>query len=82
MNTTNRLGVRIPLHRHHLLQSLPTSARQLFRNRTRKGEHQHVLNYIQLTNLSGGNLFCAANSRPSAPVSPQLVSSKRDGFSR
>jgi hypothetical protein len=22
---SNRLGVRIPLHRHHLLQSLPTS---------------------------------------------------------
>ena len=74
MNTSNyRLGVRIPLHRHYLLQSLPTSARPLFGNQTRKGEQHHVDNYIQLTNLSGGNLFCAANSSPSAPVWPQLA---------
>jgi hypothetical protein len=32
-----------------------------------------VLNSIQVTNLSGGNLFCAANSSPSAPMSPQLA---------
>jgi hypothetical protein len=74
MNTSNnRLGVRIPLHRRHLLQSLSTSARQLFRNRIRKGEQHRVLNYTQLTNLSGENLFCAATSGPSAPVSPQLA---------
>jgi hypothetical protein len=76
MNTSNNwLSVRIPLHRHHLLQSLSTSARQLFRNRIRKGEQHHVLNYIQLTNLSGGNLFLR---RKLQPISSCVAAASKD----
>ena len=41
-----------------------------------------MLDYIQLTNVSGTNLPCAANSIPSAPVSPQLSKGFNPSFRR